>query len=132
RRIAARLGRATLPVGSLVGAAGHASLAVLVPAQVGLWALAPSLLLTGAGIGIVMGPLIARAIAAAEPGFTAVAAGLVGSAQWIGNAAGVALVGPLYIGIAAAGEADASARAAANCHWVFAALSVIVAFASTR
>ncbi len=79
-----------------------------------------------------MGPLIARAIAAAEPRFTPLAAGLVGSAQWIGNAAGVALVGTLYLAIAASGEADASARAAANCHWVFAGLSVIVAFASTR
>lgn len=132
RRIGARLGDATLPTGSLVGAAGHASLAVLVPAGVGLWALVPSLLLTGAGIGIVMGPLIARSIAAAEPRFTAVAAGLVGSAQWIGNAAGVALVGTLYLGIAASGEPGASARAAASCHWVFAGLSVIVAVASTR
>jgi MFS family permease len=132
RRIGARLGDATLPTGSVLGAAGHASLALLVPADVGLGALVPSLLLTGAGIGIAMGPLIARSIAAAEPGFTALAAGLVGSAQWIGNAAGVAVVGTLYLGIAASGEPGASARAAASCHWVFAALSVIVAFASTR
>jgi len=132
RRIGARLGAATLPLGSLVCAIGHAGLAVLVPAQASLWALAPALLLTGAGFGIVMGPLIARSIAAAEPRFTALAAGLVGSAQWIGNAAGVAVIGTLYLGIASAVEPGASALAAAACHWVFAALSVIVGFASTR
>src|SRR5690606_26952266 len=111
--------------------AGHAGLALLVPAQASLWALAPALLVTGAGIGMVMGPLVARAIAAAEPGFTALAAGLVGSAQWIGNAAGVAVIGTLYLAIAGAGDAGTTARAAASCHWAFAALSVIVAFAST-
>ncbi len=132
RRITARLGAATLPVGSLVAAAGHAGLAVLIPAQASLWVLSPALLLTGAGVGIVMGPLIARSIAAAEPRFTALAAGLVGSAQWIGNAAGVAVIGTLYLAIATAGDAASSARAAASCHWVFAALSVIVAIASTR
>lgn len=132
RRITARLGAATVPAGSLVCAAGHAGLAVLVPAQPSLYALSPALLLTGAGIGIVMGPLIARSIAAAEPRFTALAAGLVGSAQWIGNAAGVAVIGALYLAIAMPGDAGSSARAAASCHWVFAALSVIVAIASTR
>jgi len=132
RRITSALGAATLPVGSLTCAAGHASLAVLVPAEANLWTLSPALLLTGAGIGIVMGPLIARSIAAADPRFTALAAGLVSSAQWIGNAVGVAVIGTLYLAIATAGDAPSSARAAAGCHWVFAALSVIVAISSTR
>lgn len=135
RRLAARWPGDLLAAGAWVLAAGHALLALALATQQPLaWLLAP-MVLAGLGMGLVMGPLIARAMGAAPAGQQSLAAGLVGSVQWFGNALGVAAVGTLYFALAAAPGAGALpaaasaalAQAGAVSHGVFALLALAVA-----
>lgn len=133
RRLAARWPGDLLAAGAWVLAGGHALLALALATQQPLaWLLAP-MVLAGLGMGLVMGPLIARAMGAAPAGQLSLAAGLVGSVQWFGNALGVAAVGTLYFTLAAPAGADAPptaaalALAAAASHGVFALLALAVA-----
>ncbi|MDT7837858.1 MFS transporter [Aquabacterium sp. OR-4] len=128
RRLAARWPGDLLAAGTWVLAAGHALLALALATQQALaWLLLP-MVLAGLGMGLVMGPLIARAMGVAPAGQQSLASGLVGSVQWFGNALGVALVGTLYFTLA--GEAPAApalAQAGAASHGVFALLALGVA-----
>lgn len=131
RRLAARWPGDLLAAGALLLASGHALLALALATRQPLGLLLAPMVLTGLGMGLVMGPLIARAVAAAPTGQLSLAAGLVGSVQWFGNALGVAGVGTLYFTLAAAADglpaAQALARAGAASHAVFAALALAVA-----
>jgi predicted MFS family arabinose efflux permease len=107
-RFVARLGRQALALGALVRAVALVGLYVAVD-HVGAhgsvaWLAAP-LMLDGAGIGLVMGPIIAIVLAGVAPRHAGAASGVLASAQQIGNAFGVAIVGVVYFGALDGGHA---------------------------
>lgn len=100
-KLAARLGRQVLAAGSLAQAAGYALLAAGV-AHVGPggslgWVL-PGLVLSGFGMGVVMAPMSAIVLAGVTPAHAGSAAGVLGTAQQVGGALGVAIVGVVFYG----------------------------------
>jgi hypothetical protein len=67
--------------------------------------LAGSLVLDGAGMGLVMGPIIGIVLATVAPRNAGAASGVLASAQQVGNALGVALIGVIFFGALDAGHA---------------------------
>jgi EmrB/QacA subfamily drug resistance transporter len=93
--LARRLGRQVLALGAAVVAAG----ALLLAAADGgtSWApLLPGLAVTGFGIGLVLVPLSATVLAGVDPQHAGAAAGVLATAQQVGGAVGVALVGVMF------------------------------------
>lgn len=120
--IAARLGRQILTVGALTVAAGCA----LLTRSVGGSALhlLPGLAVVGTGIGLVLVPLTALALAQVSPEHAGAASGVLATAQQVGGAVGVAVVGVVfYRGLGT----DAYTHAFAVSVWVLAALTVLTA-----
>ncbi|MBX3587858.1 MAG: MFS transporter [Ramlibacter sp.] len=114
-RLARWLGGAPIARGALLLALGHA----LQCLNVTLWAgpstlfwMVPLLLLQGAGLGLVMAPLVSAVLAGLPPQHAGVASGTIATVQQAGNALGVALVGILFYG-QLQGAADAQAWGAA-------------------
>ncbi|MEU9839789.1 MFS transporter [Actinomadura sp. NPDC048032] len=105
--IAARLGRQVLALGAAVQAAGCLLLLAETGHAIG-W-LIPGLALVGAGMGFVLAPLSALVLAGVTDRHAASAAGVLSTAQQVGNALGVALVGIVFYG--ALGEVADAFRA---------------------
>ncbi|MEV3925480.1 MFS transporter [Actinomadura coerulea] len=105
--IAARLGRQVLALGAAVQAAGCLLLLAATGHAIG-W-LIPGLALVGAGLGFVLAPLSALVLAGVTDRHAASAAGVLSTAQQVGNALGVALVGIVFYG--ALGEVADAFRA---------------------
>jgi EmrB/QacA subfamily drug resistance transporter len=105
-----RHGRKLLAEGAIVLAAGHTLLLITV-GDVGtggsVAALAPALLLIGAGMGLVIAPLATIIMASAKPEQAGAASGVLSTMQNVGNALGVAIVGVIYFGAASSGLAGA-------------------------
>lgn len=98
-RLIAILGPHSLTVGAAVVAVGHLGMRFAV-LNVGIdgplpWLFGP-MLLTGAGTGLVMAPLVSAMLARVEPALAGTASGLYSSGQQLGNAIGVALIGIVY------------------------------------
>lgn len=84
----------------------------------------------GAGLGIVVGPIIALVLATAPPAHAGAASGVLASSQQLGNALGVAGIGIVYYGTADTDPTPTGvAHAAASSHLVLAALGLIDAVA---
>lgn len=102
-RLARRFGgKPPIALGALVLAAGHALQFVNVAgwaghAHVVVW-MVPLLLLQGAGLGMVMAPLVSAVLAGLPPQHAGVASGVLSMVQQAGNALGVALIGILFYG----------------------------------
>jgi EmrB/QacA subfamily drug resistance transporter len=99
---ARRFGRHAIFIGALVLAAGHATLHAVVA---GPWAASvaltlPLLLLQGAGLGMVMAPLVSTVLAGLPVEHAGVASGVLATVQQMGNALGVALIGIVFYGAA--------------------------------
>jgi predicted MFS family arabinose efflux permease len=98
--LARRLGRQVLALGAAVVAAGALLLAAVDGGA--SWAplswvpLVPGLAVTGFGIGLVLVPLSATVLAGVDPQHAGAAAGLLATAQQVGAAVGVALVGVVF------------------------------------
>ena len=110
--LVARFGRQVLAVGALVRAVALIALYVIV-GQVGPhgsvgW-LAGALVLDGAGMGLVMGPIITMVVTNVAPRHAGAASGVLASAQQVGVAFGVALIGVVFFGALDAGHAVPSA-----------------------
>lgn len=106
-----RWGNRVIVLGAGLTAAGHLAqylLAVQAPGGAPLPLVAALLALQGAGIGLVMSPLAATVLACAPARHAGVASGVFATAQWAGNALGVALIGIPFHG-ALAGAAGAAA-----------------------
>jgi len=108
-----RFGRVALAAGALEMAGGLGLLALVVhhvgtTGPVGL--LTPPLLVIGAGMGMVMAPLIGVVLAGVTPRSAGTASGLLATAQQVGNALGVAVVGVIFFG--ALGDAAGDGAAA--------------------
>ncbi|GLW11692.1 MFS transporter [Microtetraspora sp. NBRC 13810] len=99
-RIAARLGRQVITVGTVVAAAGYAVLAatsLLGASNTVAWVI-PGLFVAGAGMGLVMAPLPALVLAGTDPRHAAAASGVLNTAGQAGNAIGVAVIGAVFYG----------------------------------
>lgn len=130
-RLQRRWGTRAIASGALVLCAGH-----LLHAALQLWSrdaagLVIALVVEGAGIGLVMGPLVAAALARVPAERSGVAAGVVSTMQSTGNAVGVAAVSSLYF--AASGpRAVYDARGFALALIALAALAAMVALLHRR
>jgi len=109
-------------------AVGQLLIAAQIQMNEPLWALLPALLFTGGAFGVVMSPLVARAVGAVPLAKAGLAAGVVGSVQWLGNALGVAVIGSLYFVLAQ----HSASEAAVASHVLMAGLAVGVALLLSR
>jgi hypothetical protein len=94
-------GRRVLAFGALALAAGHALLlgAVVVIGTGGsVFALAPGLILAGAGMGLGITPLATLVMGSAPPEHVGSVSGVLATAQNIGSAIGVAGIGAIFYG----------------------------------
>ncbi|KQW63522.1 MFS transporter [Variovorax sp. Root411] len=102
-RLARRFGgKPPIALGALVLAAGHALQFVNVAGWAGhshvvAW-MVPLLLVEGAGLGMVMAPLVSTVLAGLPPQHAGVASGVLSMVQQASNALGVALIGILFYG----------------------------------
>lgn len=108
KRLSRRLGAAAMMAGAGTLALGHIWQAGVDWAGGGVPWIVPGLLVQGAGIGMVMAPLIAITLAAAPGRDAGVASGILATAQQVGNALGVALISAVF----ALGQAQVSPTAA--------------------
>jgi EmrB/QacA subfamily drug resistance transporter len=109
-RVYARLGRQTIAVGGLIMAGALGALQIGV-ANVGLtghiiW-LTPALVFEGAGMGLGLAPLVTTVLSRVAPHQAGAAGGVLTTAQQVGNALGVAIIGIVfYTGLGRAEGAD--------------------------
>ena len=97
----ARFGRRVLLLGALTGALGFVgtiALTLNAGATLTAWELVPTLLLVGAGNGLLVTPLLNAVLGTIRPAEVGMASGVLSTGQQIGGAVGVALVGILYYG----------------------------------
>ena len=94
-----RLGRQVLALGAALVAVGCGALVLTAHAS-SAWDLAPGLALVGFGIGAVLVPLSSMALAGLDPAHAGSAAGVLATAQQIGAAIGVAVVGTVFFALA--------------------------------
>jgi EmrB/QacA subfamily drug resistance transporter len=108
--LAVKHGRRVLTIGALTLAAGHGVLLGSV-AAVGVggsvFALAPGLLLIGAGMGLGIAPLASIIMSAMRPEQAGAASGALATFQNVGNAIGVAVIGVVFFGAVHSGFAVA-------------------------
>jgi MFS family permease len=110
RRLATLLGRWTVPTGAGTFALGHlALLGAVAEHGVGgpVMELAPGLALAGFGMGIALTSLIDAAMGTVEPAYAGAVSGVLSTAQQVGNALGVAVVGMVFFGAVDHGYAHA-------------------------
>jgi EmrB/QacA subfamily drug resistance transporter len=110
RRLAAVLPRWTVPVGAGIFALGHlALLGAVAEHGVGgsLVDLVPGLALAGFGMGIALTALIDAAMGTVDPAYAGAVSGVLSTAQQVGNALGVAVVGMVFFGAVDGGYAHA-------------------------
>jgi predicted MFS family arabinose efflux permease len=128
RRWFARWGDRQLVIGAAALTLGQLGIAWQLHADASLWALLPTLLWCGAAFGMVMSPLVARAVGTLPLGRAGLAGGVVVTVQWLGNALGVAVLGSVYFALAP----HAGVAAAAWSHVLLAALAAAVALLLPR
>jgi MFS family permease len=95
-RISAPRRMAFMVGGALLVAGGHLWQVLAHATLPGVAGMLAGLLAQGAGIGLVMAPLVASVLATAPPGDAGVAAGIVATMQQVGNALGVAAISAVY------------------------------------
>ncbi len=95
--LAARLRHQVLAVGAVLAAAGTLALAMAAHAG-SAWALVPGLALVGFGIGAVLVPLSSTVLAGVDQRLAGSAAGVLSTAQQVGGAVGVAVIGVAFFG----------------------------------
>ena len=108
--LTARHGRGVIALGALVLASGHGLLVAAV-ADIGvggsLLVLVPGLVLVGAGMGLVLAPLVLTIMQSLEPERAGAASGMLTTMQNVGNAIGVAVTGVIFFGALHSGFATA-------------------------
>jgi MFS family permease len=99
--LAERYGRAVLILGSLLLVAGAAMVLVAADRLHGSdspWAITPGLVVAGAGLGLLVVPLINVVLAAVPLQAAGGAAGLFTTSQQLGGAIGAAVIGSVFFG----------------------------------
>ncbi len=101
QKLIAKLGRYTMTIGALVMAAGLILTSYVIHHQ-GLslsgWALAPCLLVVGAGMGTVMMPIFAVTLNDVDQNHAGSASGTLNAVQQVGGAIGIAIIGVIFFG----------------------------------
>ena len=99
--LAQRYGRRVLAIGSLLMAAGIGGVAMAAP-HIGLdgspWPVVPGLVAAGAGLALLIVPLVNVVLAAVPAEVAGGASGLFSTGQQLGGALGVALLGTVFFG----------------------------------
>jgi Na+/melibiose symporter-like transporter len=109
-KLAERNPRRVVLAGAASLTAGNALLLLVVArdgADAAVAALAPGLAAVGAGMGLLITPLVGLALADVGPRFAGAASGALSTVQNVGNAIGVAVVGAVYFGRLGEGPAPA-------------------------
>jgi EmrB/QacA subfamily drug resistance transporter len=105
--LAQRWGRLVLVAGALLMAAGTAATdagARQVGSGIGPWPLVPGLVVSGVGLALLVIPLVNVVLAAVPAHAAGGASGLFGTAQQLGGAIGVAVMGTVFFGALGAGN----------------------------
>lgn len=114
-RLANRLGRTVLLVGSGMVAAGLATVVVLlhvVPtSELTHWQLLAPLLVAGIGSGLFIAPNQRFIVATVDRTEAGAASGVIGTAQRVGSAVGIAVIGSVLFGVADLGSVGADVSA---------------------
>ncbi|MGW1997334.1 MFS transporter [Embleya sp. NPDC001921] len=127
-QIAAKLGRQVLAAGASVQGVGHVVLVETLANTDATLALIPGLALAGFGMGLVMGPMAETVLSGIRARHVGSAAGLLSTAQQVGGALGVALVGIVfYDTLGDAPTADTFGDAFVNGLWLLTAFCAVVA-----
>jgi EmrB/QacA subfamily drug resistance transporter len=101
-QLAPKLGRRLTVAGSLAMAAGMSAILYAVDAagaDLGTWALAPGLLVSGLGMGMVAPTLIDVALAGVRGRDAGSASGVINTSLQLGGAIGVAVIGVIFFGL---------------------------------
>lgn len=137
-RLADRLGRAVLSIGTALVAVGLIAtwlVVALVPAtEITSWQLLAPLLIAGIGSGLFIAPNVQFIVATVDRSEAGAASGVVGTAQRVGSAIGIAVIGSLFFGTlsvepAVPGPPTQAVLAVAFGHSAAVALGASAAFA---
>ncbi|MBV6701907.1 MFS transporter [Kitasatospora aureofaciens] len=138
RHLVSRYGPMVLLAGAGVVAAGYLLLVLtLLPGPAGsgraeALAMAPALLVGGAGQGLVSAPLLGAILATVRPGQAGAGSGIVLTVNQLASSLGVAVVGAVFVALLGADPQDPSARrsagdytaALAGCSWLLLGLAL--------
>ena len=108
--LAVRFGRRILVAGGLLLALGIVGVDGAVQSMgsmLNLWAIVPGLVVGGAGLALLVLPLANVVMAAIPSASGGAAAGVLSTAQQLGGAVGVAIIGEIFFATVGAGAADA-------------------------
>ena len=100
--VSSRLGRQGLALGALTVAVGCLTVEQTSTAAAA-WALVPGLAVIGFGIGLVLVPLASTVLAGVDPLHAGAASGVMSTAQQVGGALGVAVIGVVFFAALGAG-----------------------------
>jgi EmrB/QacA subfamily drug resistance transporter len=110
--LAQKYGRRILVIGALLMAAGIALVDVFI-SHIGVdgspWPVIPGLVVAGAGLALLVIPLVNVVLAAAPAEAAGSASGIFSTAQQLGGAVGVALLGTVFFGSVSGGHTFADA-----------------------
>ncbi|MGW4476101.1 MFS transporter [Nonomuraea sp. NPDC004354] len=124
-QVVMRHGRKVLYVGAVTMTAGVLALVPMLGSEAGFWRLAPALLITGMGSGLIMGPYFDIVLAGVEPHETGSASGTLTTLQQVGGALGTAVLGTVFFSGLNQGPA-----AAAHAFWTVAGMIVLTFLAA--
>ena len=108
--LAERAGRRVVLAGALSLTAGYGALLAVVARDgdgAAIAQLAPGMVLVGAGMGLLITPLVGLVLADVGPRWAGAASGALSTVQNVGNAIGVAAIGAVYFGRVGEGVASA-------------------------
>ncbi|OIJ94491.1 MFS transporter [Streptomyces sp. MUSC 14] len=101
-KVAAKLGKQVLTIGALIQAVGNVALAVTAWELDGSGSVAwciPAMVISGFGMGFVIAPLASLVLEGVAPHHAAAASGVFSTAQEMGNAIGIAVIGVVFFGV---------------------------------
>lgn len=129
--LAERRGRRILALGAMMLVAGVTGMIVgahQIGAGPGPWPLIPGLIVAGAGLGLLVVPLVNVVLAAVPPSDAGGASGVFSTAQQLGGALGVAVIGTVFFdhggGLPSLGAFQAAAIVAAGAFAICGALTL--------
>ncbi|WP_440063997.1 MFS transporter [Streptosporangium sp. OZ121] len=105
--LARKVGRRLIHIGAVAMAGGVTGVALTLNVTgmgVTPWQLAPALLLTGAGMSLIMAPFFDIVLAGVEPHESGSASGTLTAVQRLGGALGTAAIGTLFFGLVGQGR----------------------------
>jgi EmrB/QacA subfamily drug resistance transporter len=106
-RLVARFGRQVIALGGLTRALGLALLLLAVSRDTPIGWLVPALAIDGIGMGLALAPIMGTVLARVAPHHAGAAAGVLTTAQQVGGALGVGIVGIVFYGSLSGGVAHA-------------------------